>query len=301
MTTATELTELEITPDETESGEISAGHLSAAVEALKIDGIVILKNAVDLTHIEALRERMLEDLKTILARGDCPYNFTESNVQQDPPPFPPYLFKDVLLNEIVIAITRAMLGPGLKNSFYSGNTALPSGLRQPVHPDTAQLWRGLDAPSPPFAFVINVPVMDVTVENGATEIWPGSHHDTTVSIFDRDLGLDGLVPEEALERRRAFAPPVYPSLKAGSIVIRDMRLWHAGMPNRTDTARPMIAMIHYIKWWGACEPIPFPKGTEAFFRHPALRTNALFVDGPVEYLKHHKRAKRPAKPSNPMQ
>jgi hypothetical protein len=63
----------------------------------------------------------MADTSTILARDDIPFNFNVGNIQQDPPPFPPYLFEDVLLNPFVVAITRSILGPGLKNSFYSGN------------------------------------------------------------------------------------------------------------------------------------------------------------------------------------
>ena len=47
------------------------------------------------------------------------------NVQQDPPPFPPYLFRDVLLNDMVIAVTTAVLGTPVKNTMYGGNTAMP--------------------------------------------------------------------------------------------------------------------------------------------------------------------------------
>ena len=293
------MVEIDVTPEEKQQGILADDSLKIAVETLKTDGIVVLRNSVDLEHITILRERMLEDVKTILARDDCPYNFNTSNIQQDPPPFHPYLFRDVLLNEQVIAVTKAMLGPGLKNSFYSGNTSLPSDLRQPVHPDTAHLWPDMETASPAFAFVVNVPLVDVTPENGGTEFWPGSHLDTTVSVFERDLGRgDGKVPLEALERRRKIAPPFQASLQAGSVVIRDMRLWHAGMPNRTDRPRPMIAMIHSIKWWTPNEVVPFAKGTEDFFEHPDLKTNAVFVDEPVDYLNHHKRAPMTAK--NPM-
>src|SRR3712207_6891852 len=55
---------------------------------------------------------------------------------------------------------------GLKNAYYSGNTALPGGERQPVHPDVGQLWPGLEQATPPFGFVVNVPVVDMTEENG---------------------------------------------------------------------------------------------------------------------------------------
>src|SRR5438094_1591469 len=86
---------------EVSAGTITAEHLERATAALCEDGIVVLNNAVDLGHLEALRERMLSDLEAILARADAPYNFNRGNVQQDPPPFPPYLFRDILLNEQV--------------------------------------------------------------------------------------------------------------------------------------------------------------------------------------------------------
>ncbi|HTE17238.1 MAG TPA: phytanoyl-CoA dioxygenase family protein, partial [Armatimonadota bacterium] len=234
-------------------------------------------------HLALLRERMLDDLQAILERDDAPYNFNTGNVQQDPPPFPPYLFRDVLLNDAVVAVTKAMLGPGLKNSFYSGNTALPGGQKQPVHPDVGQLWPGLEAATPPFGFVVNVPLVDMTPANGSTELWPGTHLDTTVCVQDGDIK----VPEAALARRRETRAPVQPSVRCGSALIRDNRLWHRGMPNLTETPRPMIAMIHWISWWSSAEPVPFPKGTEEFFRHPDLTTNAVFVDGPIDYVRHN--------------
>jgi hypothetical protein len=67
------------------------------------------------------------------------------------------------------------------------------------------------------------------------------------------------------------------------VLIRDIRLWHRGMPNHTETPRPMIAMIHWVSWWSA-GGVAFPKGTESFFEHPELRTIARFVDGPIDYI-----------------
>jgi hypothetical protein len=277
-----ELEAISPTPTEVEAGTITREHRERAIAALREDGIVLLHNAVKLAHLERLRERMLADLDAILARPDAPYNFNRGNVQQDPPPFPPYLFRDVLLNEPVIAVTSALLGPGLKNAYYSGNTALPGRSRQPVHPDVAQLWPGLEVATPPFGFVINVPVIDMTPENGSTEVWPGTHRDTTYSVRDRSIRI----PEAVLAPHRAKRPPMQPVVPAGSVVIRDIRLWHAGMPNRTATPRPMIAMIHWIHWWKS-DPVPFPKGFEAFFEHPVLRTHAEFVDGSIDYLLHN--------------
>jgi hypothetical protein len=245
---------------------------------------VILNELLDRGPMALLAEKMIADAQEILSRDDVPFNFNRGNIQQDPPPFHPYLFKEVLANEIVIAITKAMLGPGLKNAFYSGNTALPkAGGRQPVHADLGQLWPDLPAATPPYALVVNVLPVDVSPQNGSTEIWPGTHRDTSVHYQSGDIK----VSEEKLAERRKVSPGFQYTARAGSVVIRDMRLWHAGMPNPSDTPRPMIAMIHYISWWSDLEPMVFPKGTESYFEHPDLRSVVKFVDGEVDYLKRH--------------
>jgi len=276
---------LSISPTEKANKRLNPEHLAEAVSLVQQDGYIILQDCVERTHAELLCEKMLSDTEVILKRDDVPFNFNAGNIQQDPPPFPPYLFDDVLLNPFVIAITQSILGSGLINSFYSGNTALPKqGGRQPVHADLGQLWPDLDTATPPYALVVNVMPMDVSPHNGSTEIWPGTHLDTTIYYQSGDLKL----PEERLEARRKIAPPIQPTVPAGTVIIRDIRMWHAGMPNHSDTPRPMIAMIHYVSWWTSFDPIVFPKGTENFFQHPVLTTNAIFVDAPIDYLSRHK-------------
>jgi hypothetical protein len=275
---------IDITQQERETGQLTLEHFAAAVNAMREDGCVVLNDAVDPQHVALVHDRMIEDLDAILSRGDTPFNFNRANIQQDPPPFPPYLFRDVLLNDLVISITKAILGPGLKNAFYSGNTALPNTPdRQPVHADMGQLWPDLEVATPPYALVVNVLPVDVSPENGSTEIWPGTHTDTSIFIQQGDIKVSA----ERLEARRSQCPPIQPAARAGSVVIRDIRLWHAGMPNRTSAPRPMIAMIHYVSWWTDLAPIEFPKGTEAFFEHPDLTTVAKFVDEPINYLSRH--------------
>lgn len=276
---------IEIGPEQLERdrGRWEREKLALAARALRDDGIVVLRDIVDVGHLAALRERMLADLETILARADVPFNFNRGNVQQDPPPFHPYLFEDVLLNDLAIQVTNEALGSGVRNCFYSGNTALPSTERQPVHPDTGQLWPGLRVATPAFGIVVNVPVVDMGAENGSTEVWPGTHRDTTYSLRDGSPR----VAADLLERWRASRTPVQPAVAMGSMVLRDLRLWHAGMPNLTEAPRPMIAMIHFVDWYAHCGSFPMPRGTESFFVHPTLRSNVRFVDEPIDYLHHN--------------
>ncbi|GAB4458149.1 MAG: hypothetical protein OHK0029_19010 [Armatimonadaceae bacterium] len=273
------MVEIEVSKAELETGELNPAHLRAAKDALFNDGFVVLKNVVDTAHLDILHERMLEDVKALISRKDAPFNWNVGNVQQDPPPFPPYLFRDVLLNDMVISVSRAVLGDGIKNTMYGGNTAMPSEHRQPVHADTGHLWPELEVAHPPVHLVVNIPVVNMSAENGSTEIWPGTHKDITITA-----GMDIKIPAEVLERRRAEVPPLQPTVAKGSVLIRDMRLWHAGMPNRTDHPRPMIAMIHVPHWLETDLPLRFPQGTESFFEHPHLRTCARFVEEPIDHI-----------------
>lgn len=272
---------LTITPDEKQTGQLTLEHLQAAREAILTEGFVVLEDVVDKAHLTILREKMLEDLRWLQARQDAPYNWNRGNIQQDPPPFPPYLFRDVLVNDLVIAVTRAVLGPKPRNVFYSGNTALPSPYRQPVHLDMPQLYKEDGSVLAPYALVINVPVVTMNPENGSTEIWPGTH--VYAEVDNNWPNLE--VPEAVLARQREITPPLQPTVEEGSVLIRDIRLWHAGMPNRTHTPRPMIAMIHAASWYHSIgSNLRFPKGTEAFFAHPELVTEAAFVEEPIDYL-----------------
>src|SRR6188472_2797704 len=170
---------IDVTGDEVASGVMTAEHVAVAVEALRTDGFVIVNDIVDPAHLDVLHERMLSDLVELQQRPDAPYNWHAGNVQQDPPPFPPYLFRDVLVNDMVICITKAVLGPGIKNVMYGGNNALPSDRRQPVHVDTGHLWPAnvMECAHPPAQLVINMLTVDVSPANGSTEIWPGTHRD----------------------------------------------------------------------------------------------------------------------------
>jgi len=278
-----EMSEIRISPKELWSGEMAADHLNQAVESIRNDGYIILRDVVEVGRLAALEGPMAQDLSRILARKDAPFNFNTGNVQQQPPLDRQYLFRDILVNEMVIAVTSAVLGAGMKCNFYSGNTCLPSEERQPVHFDTGEPDGSVVGSAPTFALVVNVPVVDMDARNGSTEIWPGTHR---LSHLYQDKTGDIKLPKDVVEKQRATIPPIQPAVRAGSVMIRDMRLWHAGMPNRTRVPRPMLAMVHAAAWWGGNTPLKAPRGTEAAFDHPLLEWLVEFVDGPVDHISH---------------
>lgn len=117
--------------------------------------------------------------------------------------------------------------------------------RQPVHSDA-----DFAHPDHPFALVINVPLVTTLPQNGSTELWLGTH---TQNISSQEGAhgerASGRIKEALLAQRRETRPPVQPRINKGSIIVRDLRLWHAGMPNHTEQTRVMLAMIHFASWY----------------------------------------------------
>ena len=103
----------------------------------------------------------------------------------------------------------------------------PPGSRQAVHRD-----RRNPGPGTAPAFSVDVALTDVTEQNGGTELWPGSHR-----IFDPDEASLRAAARRALGHRS-----VRLVMPEGSVAIRDLRLWHRAMPNRTSEQRLILSV-----------------------------------------------------------
>lgn len=81
-------------------------------------------------------------------------------------------------------------------------------------------------------------------ENGSTEIWLGTHSDSGLHVQEGLHGerASGRIKKHLLEKRKAERPPCQPVVKKGSIIVRDLRLWHAGRGNLSSEPRVMLAM-----------------------------------------------------------
>ena len=234
-------------PDELSAGKLGERNLETAMRCLHEDGLVVVSNVIPHEHLDHLNEKMVRDARTLQSRGkDMPFNYNVGNIQQDPPPVMNYFHESIFLNPIANQITTCMLGTRPKWTFCSGNTALPpvegsKPQRQPVHADA-----DFAHPTHPFALVVNVPLIKFIPENGSTEVWLGTHTGNLsglhVQAGAHGERASGRIKESLLEQRRQVRGPTQPVIEKGSIVIRDLRLWHAGMPNWTNDVRVMIAM-----------------------------------------------------------
>lgn len=151
--------------------------------------------------------------------------------------------------------------------------------RQPVHSDA-----DFSHPSHPFALVVNIPLVAMTPENGSTELWLGTHTaDVSAQEGKHGERTSGRIKEDILAERRGVRSPSQTSVKKGSIVLRDLRLWHAGMPNMSDEVRVMLAMIHFAPWYRNPMRLEFGEDVRDFVAGLESR-----LEIPVDWVKSDK-------------
>ncbi|TNY24029.1 hypothetical protein DMC30DRAFT_346619, partial [Rhodotorula diobovata] len=238
---------------EKESGRWSRANMQRAMEILHRDGLLAVSGLVDPAHVEALRESMLATAQAIKQRVSdaSQYNHgIKSNFLMSAPLSDPDLrFEDVFANPFVHQLAEGYLGPGIKLSLLTANCAVAGATqRQNVHKDAPWLH-----PNCPGMLNTNLALSDFTPENGSTEFWLGSHvgttgHDQVWPTRDSATPLCDVAPD-VLEARRPVRPGAQIRVPMGTVILRDMRTWHAGMPNLTNEDRIMTAVGYAAAWW----------------------------------------------------
>ncbi|RTE72185.1 hypothetical protein BHE90_013389 [Fusarium euwallaceae] len=226
---------IKLTDAERDNGVMGDKKLYDAIEAFHTDGLVVVENAIDVGIIDRLNARMLQDTEKILCGGgdsgnSVVYNRLSDNLtnesaalggnlSQVPPLEKEWMFPEVYANKHAVRILSYILGPRPEAHFIRTNTLLATNERQLVHADLR-----CEHPEHPFGVVFNTCLVDVGPKNGTTELWLGTQN-TSIDCH-RSLG-EAIIAEAPLAKRRVERPPCYPSIKKGSIVLRDLRLWHA--------------------------------------------------------------------------
>ena len=219
--------------EELEQDRFTEANLGVALRTLREVGFVAIENALPIDWVEEFRV----DYETVLKRDD-----EASNEQGNTSPFLNARFLDarIIDNPFAMQIIEGAMGNRVFSYLpYGCNTAEPDCDIQWIHRDSGQLFPEVPVVLPVCSIVINIPLIDFTIENGATEIWPGSH-----LIFDDSEVLNK--PYNVCNDERAAQLPSFQMvMPAGSVVVRDMRCWHRRMPNRTQTLRSMLALVYF--------------------------------------------------------
>lgn len=248
---------IEVSTQEKEEQALSQETLDTAVQIFRDAGFVILKEIVPSEWIERTRDEYAEAYWAAWEeeKAKNPDKVEGKGFQGIPGEFgaqgmpmqEPFMDELAIANPWAMQILHSVMSEDIFIQLpYGSNTAAPSADPGPqhLHRDIgAQLLPDLPIATTPHYAVVNIALTDFTPENGSTEIWPGTHR---LPDHDED-GAD-------LETRSEALPSVRANMPAGSVVVRDMRMWHRGMPNTTDELRIMLAPVYTHHLLGSDAP-----------------------------------------------
>lgn len=141
-------------------------------------------------------------------------------------------------NPLLSALLSAWLGSDFLIDNISCVTALAGAADQRLHRDHFHPFPEipeLHAMVPSFAITLAIPLVDLSPDTGATELFPGSHRGDTRT--DDEI---------------AAGPSVVPYVARGGCYVMDYRLLNRGTANRTGSARPVLYIIYSRPWFTDC-------------------------------------------------
>ncbi len=186
-------------------------------------GVVVLPGHLPADFVKELRDAFLPILDRYIAESD-PNRGTRRH-QMYLPFEPPFDDSRLWADPTVLGIVESVLGPDFECTYYGSDTPFPGSDFQPVHQDGGPLFPQWESRPPPYCIAMNVPLADVDDETGPLE-W-----------FD---GIDR--PADDAEPHRFTGP-------AGSVLLRDTRVWHRGSPNTSSSPRPLLALLYTRDWY----------------------------------------------------
>ena len=242
---------------------VAPDDVERALRLFHRDGFVAVRDVLSAAQVETLAAGCAEVIDEIVAldtdhrgnRGSHRYSFGGSSLTRSQLHRPAW---QMLLDiPAVTRIVSAIFGsPDYRLRAASGDFCLPGAVDyQRLHADVRD-W--VDDASTPFSafhdprglmsirdlpcpyVCVNFLPQDVTRLNGPTRQIPGTQHSRAP--------IPGLDEEPEWMRLSTVCP-----LPAGSIMVRDVRAWHGGTPNLSDSVRSIPNLEFYAPWFR--EPI----------------------------------------------
>jgi hypothetical protein len=204
----------------------------------RLNGFVILRAFLPAEFVESLWNQVLPILRGEKDKGDRGESPNKRGVNR-------YSFD--------VSVYARLLGGPLADPLYLSHPVIEELVEGILGPRTTWgrgwsriecAWKGSEymgwhsdqvldetpdphAPNRTVRVTYNIPLIDFTAANGATELIPGTH----------------LQPRAVLEDSLLDIPNVYcvrPDLRRGDAILRDGNTMHRGAPNLTETPRAML-------------------------------------------------------------
>ena len=156
------------------------------------------------------------------------------------------VFAELVAHPVSLAWAEYYLGQSCLLSACLAIHLQPGESAQPWHTDDGHT--SLTPPHDLLGVSTFWALDDTTVENGATEVLPGSHRwsetDFPGVLKDQDFATE----EDVTDDLGAHPDAVKVIMPAGSLMIARGDLWHRGGANRSDTARCLITPQYCAGW-----------------------------------------------------
>lgn len=145
----------------------------------------------------------------------------------------PFANEQVFANPVILGVLNRIFAQDFMMVQLGADVPVKGSDYQEIHRDFRPLFTE-EFVTPLYALAVNVPLVEVTEENGAFQMARGTHR------LPRKMGLEkvasGEIPLESF-----YVQP-------GDVMIRSPLALHRGSPNRTDIPRPMVVMGYVMHW-----------------------------------------------------
>ena len=181
------------------------------------EGYVTLPNVVSKSKLAALTEELRGEYNRARASGELfSGGGTISGHLNCFPGAQSRFVYDELEQYGVFDLVRKLSPSAMRMPNVGCNLNLPNSSAQNPHADGTA--------ASPF-LIVNVAPVDTDLGNGAMEAVPGTH---LREYKYWQYALSGI-------------PALRMHMSAGDVIVRTSRLWHRGMPNKSNAIRPMLA------------------------------------------------------------
>jgi len=215
-------------------GRYSEEEIKAFVGRVLEDGFCVLPEHFARAKMDAWREAFAPLLSRHIEREGHRLNRGPGRYYVTLPFREPFADPEVFEDDDVLAVVRALVGEDAQLHQLATDTPLVGSEYQDVHRDAPPLFPEWGRETPPFQLAVNFPLVDVTTENGPFEVARATH------TLAKDEGL------RRIESGEVRLEPL--TMRAGDVMIRDVRGLHRGTPNRTDEPRPMVVLGYSRRW-----------------------------------------------------
>lgn len=238
---------MRLTAEEITNGRLSADTLADAVQRIRADGYVIFESVLPPDFVQELHTEFMAVFSTYIAQSET--NRGTNRHQMHLPFRAPFNDERIITSPFALPVIDALLGEEYVCRYFASDTPLPGSDYQAVHSDIPALFPNSNTVVPAYALVLNIPLVDFTPDNGPLEVWPGGTHYSTLPPGEIQKLAPNMHAESVL-------------MPAGSLLIRDGRMWHRGTPNRANAPRPNLALVYSYPWLASgYKPIGIPADT----------------------------------------